>query len=121
MQLMTTNHEQICIHDEFGPYLIGRDIGKRIREKYFSGDTATWPRAVDLSGVEQITESCADELLGSLARRAGTTAVRALALENATPAVREAIDYVLSLVDKPPPAPTRAGIQRLLERRKVAS
>lgn len=118
---MTTNPESICVREEFGPYLIGRDVGKRIREKYFSGDTATWPRTLDLSGVEQITESCADELLGTLARRAGTTAVRAIALENATPPVREAIDYVLSLVDKPPPTPTRAEIERLLERRKVAS
>jgi hypothetical protein len=113
-----TRPESICVREEFGPYLIGRDVGKRIREKYFSGDPATWPRALDLSGVEQITESCADELLGTLARRAGVTPVRAIVFENPAPTVSESIDYVLSLVDKPPPTPTRKGIERLLERRK---
>lgn len=119
--MMTTSRESISVREEYGPYLIGRDVGKRIREGYFSGDMATWPRALDLLGVEQITESCADELLGSLARRVGTKAVRAISVENATPPVREAIEYVLSLVDKPPRTPTRSEIQRLLERRKVAS
>lgn len=115
---MTTITESVRVREQFGPYLIGRDVGKRIRENFFSGDPATWPRIVDLSGVEQITESCADELLGTLARRAGATAVRAIVLENAAPTIREAIDYILSLVDEPPPTPTPAAIERLLERRK---
>lgn len=118
---MTTTPQSIRVREEFGPYLIGRDVGKRIREQYFSGTPETWPRTLDLSGVEQITESCADELLGTLARRAGATAVRGIVLENCTPTVHEAIDYVLSLVDKPPPTPTRAEIERLLDRRKAAN
>jgi hypothetical protein len=115
---VTTTLESIPVRDEFGRYLVGRDIGKRIREKYFSGDPATWPRTLDLSGVEQVTESCADELLGTLARYAGITPVRAIVLENPTPTVRESIDYVLSLVERPPRTPTPQEIERLLDRRK---
>jgi hypothetical protein len=117
MVSVSARSEIVRVRDEFGPYLIGRDVGSRIREQYFSGDPLTWPRTLDLSGVEQVTESCADELLGTLARRAGIKSVRTIVLENCAPTVREAIDYVLSLVEEPPPAPTREGIERLLERR----
>lgn len=117
MTPVAARSEIVQVREEFGPYLIGRDVGKRIRDQYFSGDPPTWPRTLDLSSVEQITESCADELLGTLARRAGINSVRAIVLKNSAPTVREAIDYVLSLVEEPPPAPTREGIERLLERR----
>lgn len=117
MTRVVARPEIVQVREEFGPYLIGRDVGKRIREQYFSGDLPTWPRALDLSGVEQVTESCADELLGTLARRAGIKSVRAIVLKNCASTIREAIDYVLSLVEKPPPTPTREGIERLLARR----
>jgi len=111
--------ETVRMREEFGAHLIGRDVGKRIREQYFSGPPDTWPRALDLTGVEQVTESCADELFGTLARRAGVGPVRSIELLTCTPAVREAIEYVLALVEKPPPPPSRESIERLLRRRKV--
>jgi hypothetical protein len=113
-----STRESVRIREEFGPYLIGRDIGKRIREGYFSGEPVTWPQVLDFGGVEQITESCADELLGTLARRTGIAAVREIRLENPSPTVRESIDYVLSIADRPPPTPTRDQIERMLDRRK---
>ena len=113
---MDMESSSIRIRDEFGPHLIGRDVGKRIRERYFSAPPDTWPRALDFSGVEQVTESCADELFGTLARREGLAPVRALSLVNRGPAVREAIEYVLELVEDPPPAPNREAIERLLGR-----
>ena len=112
-----TSEEIVKIRERFGPHLIGRDVGKRIREQYFSGPPATWPRVLDLTGVEQATESCADELFGTLARRAGLGPVRSIELTGCEPAVREAIEYVLALVEKPPPSPNRAAIERLLGRR----
>lgn len=114
---VTTRSEVVRVREEFGAHLIGRDVGKRIREQYFSGSPDTWPRALDLTGVEQVTESCADELFGTLARRAGAGPVRSIELLACTPAVREAIEYVLALVEKPPPSPNRAAIERLLRRR----
>jgi hypothetical protein len=116
--------EVVRVREEFGAHLIGRDVGKRIRVQYFSGPQETWPRALDLTGVEQVTESCADELFGTLARRAGVGSVRSIELLVCTPAVREAIDYVLALVEKPPTTPNRAAVERLLgrpERRPVRS
>jgi hypothetical protein len=106
----------VRIKEAFGAHLIGRDVGKRIREQYFSGPPETWPRGLDFTGVEQVTESCADELFGTLARRAGVRPVRSIELMVCTPAVREAIDYVVALVEKPPPLPTREAIERLLRR-----
>jgi len=102
--------------EQFGAHLIGRDVGKRIREQYFSGSPATWPRALDLAGVEQVTESCADELFGTLARRVGLEPVRSIEVMGCVSAVREAIEYVLALVEEPPPAPSRTAIERLLGR-----
>lgn len=106
----------VQVREQFGAHLIGRDVGKRVREQYFSGSPATWPRALDFDGVEQVTESCADELFGTLARRVGLELVRSIELTRCAPAVREAIEYVLALVEKPPPTPSRAAIERLLRR-----
>ena len=106
----------IRVRDEFGAHLIGRDVGKRIREQYFSEPPATWPRALDFTGVEQVTESCADELFGTLARRVGLGPVRSIEPAGCEPAVSEAIEYVLALVEEPPPSPNREAIERLLGR-----
>ena len=106
----------VQIREEFGAHLIGRDVGKRIREQSFSGPPATWPLALEFTGVEQVTESCADELFGTLARRTSLEAVRSIELRGCAPAVREAVKYVLAVVEEPPPAPSRAAIERLLGR-----
>ncbi|SRR6266581_825559 len=116
---MSARAEIVRIREEFGAHLIGRDVGKRIREQYFSGSPDTWPRALDFTEVEQVTESCADELFGTLARRAGLGPVRSIELLVCTPAVREAIEYVLALVEKPPPSPNRAAVERLLGRHRT--
>lgn len=104
------------VREEFGAHLIGRDVGKRIREQYFAGSPDSWPQALDFTGVEQVTESCADELFGTLGRRAGVGPVRAVQLLVCTPAVREAIEYVLALVEQPLPSPSRESIKRILRR-----
>ena len=106
----------VKVREQFGAHLIGRDVGKRIREQYFSESSDTWPGVLDFTDVEQLTESCADELFGTLARRVGLGAVRSIEAKGWRPAVREAIEYVLALVENPPAAPSRAAIERLLGR-----
>ena len=63
----STQPAALHIADQYGRHLIGRDIGYEIR-RCFAGPPDTWPGVLDFAGVEQATESCMDELLGTLAR-----------------------------------------------------
>lgn len=101
----------------FGRYLIGRDIGAEIRRKHFAGPPATWPAGLDLAGVEQATESCVDELLGTLARDHGLSSVRALQISGASRAVRETVEYVMSIIASPPSQMNPKSVQELLAQR----
>lgn len=106
----------VGIKHEFGAYLIGRDIGARIRQRHFRGAPETWPKALDFSGVEQAAESCLDEFLGKLARHTGIEPVRGIELRGCSRPVRQAVQYVMSLVENPPPQPTAEIAERILRR-----
>jgi hypothetical protein len=102
---------------EFGPFLLGRPIGAKIREHFFSGSDAAWPDEIDFAGVKQATESCLDEIFGVLARRVGAARVLKLRTVHATGEVRDALDYVFDLIREPPSVPSKADIERILGRR----
>ena len=110
-------HSLVGVASGFGRYLIGRDIGAEIRRKHFAGPPASWPAGLDLAGVEQATESCVDELLGTLARDHGLSSVRALQIVGASPAVKETVDYVMSIVASPPSPLSPKSVQELLAQR----
>ena len=109
---------RVIIRDEFGAYLVGRGIGAKIRTKLFDGPPETWPDVLDFSGVEQATESCVDEILGSLARKWGRDRLDNFEIENCSRPVRETINYVLRLIENPPPAPTPDSVARFLAKRE---
>ncbi len=115
---MSNDHAMRVVHvlEEFGPFLLGRPIGARIRERFFAGSESEWPDEIDFTGVKQATESCLDEVFGVLARRVG--AARVLKLRTvATGEVRDALDYVFGLIREPPGVPSKADIERILGRR----
>jgi hypothetical protein len=95
----------VRIADEFGPHLIGRDVGNEIRRRYFSAEPSTWPRHLDFKGVVQATESCIDELFAPLARTYGLAVVMvSVKIEGAARPVREAVDYIFAILKEPPAA-----------------
>ncbi len=110
--------ERIDIGSEFGPFLIGRAIGAEIRKRHFSGAPSTWPRVVDFSNVKQATESCLDELFGTLAREKGKGILGEIAIEGASKTVRETYEFVRSVIDSPPTPLTPESIERLLSSTK---
>jgi hypothetical protein len=109
----------VRIVDEFGPFLLGRPIGAKIRERYFAGPDAEWPDEIDFTGVKQATESCLDEIFGVLARRVGAARVTGFRIVHATGEVRDALDYVFDLIRDPPGVPSKADIERILGRRST--
>jgi hypothetical protein len=111
MQVESKTVETVPIADQFGRYLIGRGMGAEIRLRFFSGDPSTWPRALDFEGVEQVTESCIDEIFGGLARAYGLETVRKINIRSATPAVEDTIRYVLEILEDPP---TRSNAESVL-------
>jgi len=111
MQVESKRVETVPIADQFGPHLIGRGIGAKIRRRFFSGDPSTWPSALDFEGVEQATESCIDEIFGGLARTYGLDTVQKINIQSATPAVQDAIKYVLEILQEPP---TRSNAESVL-------
>jgi len=110
--------ERIDVGTEFGPFLIGRAIGAEIRKRYFSGEPNTWPRILDFSNVKQATESCLDELFGTLAREKGNGLVTEIAVVGASKAIRETYDFVRSVIESPPKPLTPEAIERLLSSTK---
>jgi hypothetical protein len=110
----------IDIAKDFGPFLLGRAIGKRIRERCFGASPKSWP-ALDFSGIEQATESCLDEILGTLARQHGRDLVNNIEIRGARESVRETLAYVKDLIKNPPPLPTADSVRRLLRPRKRAA
>lgn len=86
----------------FGRHLIGRDVGALIRREFFTGDPATWPTALSFLDVEQATESCIDEIFGSLVQSYGIEPVGRVRIESAITSVRDTIEYVLSVLGEPP-------------------
>jgi hypothetical protein len=104
----------VNVAEGFGRHLIGRDIGLEIRKRYFLGLPASWPAGLDMTGVEQATESCVDELLGTLAREHGVTSVERLSIVGASRPVRETIDYVLAIAAQPPASLSPEAIRGLL-------
>jgi len=103
--------------EEFGPFLLGRPIGAKIRDRYFAGPEADWPAEIDFAGVKQATESCLDEIFGVLARRVGAARILNLRIVHAAGEVRDALDYVFDLIREPPSAPSKSDIERILGRR----
>lgn len=99
---------------DFGRHLIGRDIGAEIRRKHFSSAPDTWPTSLDFAGVEQATESCIDEVFGTLARDHGLSAVERIKFTGASSGVSETIEYVLSILRHPPKLPDARIIRNLL-------
>ena len=112
---MTEAHADIppVLISTFGRHLIGRDIGLAIRKRFFAGPVEVWPRELDFSDVEQATESCIDELLGTLARDRGLPAVEGLRISGASKSVRDTINYVLSIVASPPIAISSDNVKGL--------
>ncbi len=108
------NRNMVNVAKDFGRHLIGRDIGSEIRKQHFSGPPESWPHGLDLTRVEQATESCVDELLGTLARDYGLQAVKALRIEGASSPVSETIDYVLTIASEPPSSLSAEMIEGLL-------
>ena len=116
-----TTMKPIRVVDKFGPFLLGRPIGAKIRECYFAGPVENWPSAIDFGGVKQATESCLDEIFGVLARRVGVPRVLELRIVNAMGGVRDALEYVLDLIREPPRVPSKTDIERILRRRRRRS
>jgi hypothetical protein len=114
MRIEYKKAEMVPIADQFGRHLIGRDIGAEIRRKFFSGEPSTWPSVLNFDGVEQATESCIDELLGALAKAHGLETVRRIAIQSATPAVQETIEYVLEILRDSPICSNAESVQGLL-------
>lgn len=110
--------DQIDVGTEFGPFLIGRAIGAEIRRRYFSGPPSAWPRILDFTNVKQATESCLDELFGTLARERGKGIVNEIAVVGASKAVRETYEFVRSVIESPPTPLTPESIERLLSTKK---
>jgi hypothetical protein len=108
----------VIVSKEHGRFLIGRGIGSEIRKKHFRGKKSSWPSALDFTDVEQATESCLDELFGTLARTHGREAVERLSILGAAPTVQETVTYVFSLIEKPPSPPSAAAIDRFLGAKK---
>jgi hypothetical protein len=104
----------VRIATEFGAHLIGREIGAAIRRQHYAGARESWPEALDFSGVEQATESCVDELLGTLAKQHGMDSIRSIAIHGACPGVKETIDYIVSILDTPPAVVDAAVVRRIL-------
>lgn len=114
--------EAVPVARLFGAHLIGRDVGAHIRREFFHDGPGTWPRALNFEDVEQATESCIDEIFGSLVNRFGIDAVKRVRIESATPSVRDAIDYVFGILADPPASVNvRALVRILAERRAKAS
>jgi hypothetical protein len=107
--------EELVVHvaNDFGRHLIGREIGAAIRRKHFSDNPSDWPRAIDFGGVVQATESCIDELFGTLSRSHGVEVVERISITGASQPVREAIEYVFLIVKQPPIA-TNEIFKRIL-------
>jgi hypothetical protein len=105
----------VTVSSEFGPLLIGRDLGARIRERFFAGEPTAWPRRVSLKGVEQATESCLDEVFGTLAKQHGVASLTGLIVVDAIPTVSKAVKYVFEVIRHPPPTPTPESIRHLIE------
>lgn len=113
-----TGGESVPIERLFGAHLIGREVGAHIRREFFARDPSTWPRALNFEDVEQATESCIDEIFGSLVKTFGIDAVKRVGIESASPSVRDTIDYVLSILAEPPASVNvRALVQALAAQR----
>lgn len=114
-----TERGSVPIERLFGAHLIGREVGAHIRREFFARDPSTWPRALNFENVEQATESCIDEVFGSLTKRFGIDAVKQVRIESASPSVSDTIDYVLSILAEPPASVNvRALVQALAAQRR---
>ena len=114
MQVEPKKAEVVPIAEQFGRHLIGREIGAEIRRKFFSGEPNTWPSALNFEGVEQVTESCIDEIFGTLAKVHGVEVLRKITIQSATPAVQQTIEYVLEILREPPDCSNAESVQELL-------
>ncbi len=114
MRVESQEAEMVPVADQFGRYLIGRDIGAEIRRKFFAGDPSTWPSALNFKGVEQATESCIDEMFGTLVKAYGFETVRKINIKSAKPAVQETIEYVLEILRDPPNCSNVESVRGLL-------
>jgi hypothetical protein len=112
---MSQSTQLVPIAQDFGAHLIGRDIGLAIRRKHFADGPDEWPAGLDMSGVEQATESCIDEMLGPLARQYGVDAVKRLEIRGATQPVAETLDYVLAIAAAPPVCLNAQAVQSILK------
>ena len=119
--MLTVNREVVSVAKAHGRFLIGRGIGAEIRKEHFRGKAESWPSTLDFTDVEQATESCLDELFGTLARSHGREAVERLSIIGASPTVQETVAYVFSLIEKPPSPPSVAAIDRFLGSKLVAT
>jgi hypothetical protein len=106
----------VHIKEQFGPHLVGRDIGAQIRSECFPEDARRWVTVIDFTDVDQATESCLDEIFGTAARTTSLDAVKRVRTVGASKSVQKSLDYIFALISNPPPAPTDDSVMEILGR-----
>lgn len=114
MKSESQEKQVINVAQEFGPHLVGREMGARLREAYFRLAPTAWP-ALNFKGVTQITESCVDEFMGALVRQWGLEeALSHLVFKQRRPEVRAAFEFVSRLLKAPSLEPPEDDLMKAL-------